>query len=208
MHSYLLPDIFPYLFTYLSTYSLTHPWQALNRNNEFNYEVVFNTKSMHVPRMPSMKLTFKKNIGHTIMMTMSSMIGLLCLCKKSGVTLWLVTSTSTISWIKSFYHGYLIMDDFQLNKLCSTRQMNLKQFKFFWNHGSLREMGPSSSRTHGSWGKWMFLIHILQTFFQIFIQYIIFIHDMQNFFQLFIHIMQHCFSTFHCEMLHYIDEIT
>jgi hypothetical protein len=82
MHSYFLPDIFPYLFTYLSTnslanlstYSLTHPWQALNRNNELNYEVVFNTKSMHVPRMPSMKLTFKTNIGHTIM------IGLPCLC--------------------------------------------------------------------------------------------------------------------------------
>lgn len=84
--------------------------------------------------------------------------------------------------------------------------MNLKQFKFFWNHGSSREMGPSSSRTHGSWGKWMFFIHILQTFFQIFIQYVLFIHDMQTFFQLFIHITQHFFSTFHCEMLRYIDE--
>lgn len=109
-------------------------------------------------------------------------------------------------WIKSFYRGYLIMDDFQLKKLCSPRQMNLKQFKFFCNHGSSRELGPSSSRTHGSWCKWMFFIHILQTFFQTFIQYVLFIHDMQTFFQLFIHITQHYISIFHCEMLCYINE--
>jgi hypothetical protein len=65
-----------------------------------------------------MKLTFQKNIG----LTMLSMIGLLCLCKKSGVTIWLVTSMSTISLNQVFLPWIsLIMNDFQLKKLCSPR---------------------------------------------------------------------------------------